>query len=269
MSSFYKSATSTIEEQDKKDKDRMRGGLAVGAGAASMSSAVPKLLGYQKVHHGTKNEVAADSIRRTGIRKSYVGAEGGGSKFDMDRFGLPKEDFKGKVFTSKHKMMAKEVAEAMNKMEYKNGQYHERSGNLGKPQVITARVPYRAKKRMGKDVVMDMLSTTEGRKKLHPEMPTFSKNQEKVQNFVTGKIRDDVNVYKHSIKPRFIEGSEHYKGKSQFLNKNNFKRYFQQEGGKARFAKGVGYAGAGLAALGWGANKLYKSFKGPKTEDTK
>ena len=253
MVSFYKIAVKDAAKEERKNSSNsvVSGTIAASAGGIAIRSSAPKILGYEKVHHGTSSEAAVSSIKSTGLRTSKAFSAGGLSATDAAAHNRDPSEFKGKIYTTKSKVLANSFSG---------------KGPLNSKQTITANVPYRANKRLARDTILDSLSTAEGRAQLYdkstPELQaTMDRKVSGLETRTMRKVRDDTRVYKHSIKPRFIEGSEHYKGKSQFLNKNNFKRYFKQEGGKARFAKGIGTAGIGLAALGYGAHKIYKGLK--------
>lgn len=201
-----------------------------GAASAVLAHRAPKnLLGYEKVHHGTSTE-AASSIRKTGLRRSLGGTGVGANDAAEGR--VSHKDLKGKVFTSR----LHETAE----------NHQPNFGGLKMGETLTARVPYRTKKRLGRDVVFDkMINGTD-----------------KYTNYGLGRRtmarleRSNLRIYKHSIPSRFIEGGKGHAGVKQFASKGNLRRYLSSGSGKLRFAKGVaqaaGSAGAGMYAIAKG-----------------
>lgn len=195
-----------------------------GAAAAVLASKAPKnLLGYEKVHHGTSTS-AAESIKKTGLRKSYSGS--GVAAADVALGRATHNQVKGKVYTS---TMAS-VAEA-----HQPGFAGMKMGNN-----LTARVPYREKKRLAVDhVFKNMVDGKDTHTKYNKLQRTLAKPQLK-----------SLRIYKHSIPSRFIEGGHDYAGRKQFATKGNLRRYLSTTGGKLRFAKGVAQAaGSGASAL--------------------
>lgn len=200
--------------------------IVAGAAAAALGHKAPKnLLGYEKVYHGTGDESAA-SIKKTGLKKSKSGT--GIAANDVAAGRATHAEVKGKVYTTRQRALAD------------NHQPGIANFKMGK--TLTARVPYRAKKRLATDHVI---------KRIAEGTDPYTKGNHAQQ--VGAKMgMKHLRIYKHSIGTRFIEGADGYKGRAQFANKGNIRRYLAQAGGKARFAKGVvqaaGSAGAGLYA---------------------
>lgn len=212
-----------------KDSDKKKSALA-GAASAVLASRAPKnLLGYEKVHHGTSAE-AAKSILQTGLKRSKGGTGVGANDAALGR--VHKKDLSGRVFTSR----LKETAD----------NHQPNLAGLKMGRTVTARVPYRGKNRLHRDVVFDkMINGTDNHT-----------NYGRLQRHMARYERANLRIYKHSIPTRFIEGSKNHAGHAQFATKGNLRRYLSQAGGKARFAKGVaqaaGSAGAGMYAIAKG-----------------
>lgn len=224
-----------MTERKVKDKDKA---TLAGAASAVLASRAPKnLLGYEKVHHGTSTS-ASQSIKKTGLKKSYSGSGVAANDVAMGR--ATHDQVKGKVYTS---TMAS-VADA-----HRPGLGEFKMGNR-----LTARVPYRAKKRLAEDHVFKNM--VEGK-------DSYS-NYNRAQRAMAKPQLKSLRIYKHSIPSRFIEGSHDYAGRKQFASKGNLRRYLSQAGGKARFTKGVAEAaGAGAAGL-YAAAKAIKAHKDAK-----
>lgn len=222
----------------ERNRDKDKAALA-GAASAVLASRAPKnLLGYEKVHHGT-NTAASQSIKKTGLKKSYAGSGVAGNDVAFGR--ATHNDVKGKVYTS---TMAS-VADA-----HRPGLGEFKMGNR-----LTARVPYRAKKRLAEDhVFKNMVEGKDSHTNYNRAQRTLAKPQYK-----------SLRIYKHSIPSRFIEGGHDYKGRGQFVNKGNLRRYLSQAGGKARFAKGVAEAGAAGASGLYAAAKALKAHREAKS----
>lgn len=212
--------------KENADKEKRKAGLAGAASAVLASKAPQNVLGYDKVYHGTSHK-AADSIKRSGLKKSYSGSGIAANDVALGR--AKPSDVKGKVYTTKQRATAD---------LHQPSFFGHRSG-----QTVTARVPYRAKSRLAKDHVIENIANgtdniTRGNKS---------------QQFAAKMGKKHLRIYKHSISPRFIEGGKNYGGRKQFATKGNMRRYLAQAGGKARFAKGVaqaaGAAGSGLYAV--------------------
>lgn len=212
-----------------KDKDKA---VLAGAASAVLATRAPKnILGYEKVHHGT-NTPAAESIKKTGLRKSYSGSGVAANDVALGR--ATHHDVKGKVYTSTMASVADVHRPGLGDMK------------MGKR--LTARVPYRAKKRLAEDhVFKNMVEGKDSHTNYTPAQRAALKPQLK-----------SLRIYKHSIPSRFIEGGHDYKGRGQFVHKGNLRRYLSQAGGKARFAKGV------AQAAGAGASGLYAAAKAIK-----
>lgn len=199
--------------------------LAGAASAAVLGAKAPKnVLGYEKVHHGTRTLAASESIKRTGLKKSLSGT--GIGREDVSLGAAKASEIKGKVFTTKQKILAD---------AHRQDMFGRKPG-----ATITAKVPYRAKSRLAEDAVL----------KRNAEAHTGAMGKG------LKKQVDNLRIYKHSIHQRFIKGPE-YKGTKQFATKGNIRRYLGQAGGKARFAKGVAQAvGAGASGLYAAAHAL-------------
>lgn len=210
------------------EKEGRKSALA-GAASAVLASKAPKnVLGYEKVYHGTQSLSAAKSIRETGIRKSKAGT--GVAASDIAHGHLKPKDVKGKVFTTKNKFLADA----------------HRPGNPGMKMgdTVKARVPYRSKARLAEDTALK--DTAAGK---------VGQEIKGAQAAAKAHLKD-LRIYKHSVKPRFVEGGSKYGGRRQFATKGNVRRYLAQAGGKARFAKGVaqaaGAVGAGMYSVAKG-----------------
>ena len=208
------------------DKEKRKAGLA-GAASAVLASKAPKnVLGYEKVYHGTSHE-AAKSILKTGLKKSKSGSGVAANDVALGR--ATHDEVKGKVYTTRQKALAD------------NHQPGIHTVKIGR--TLTARVPYRAKKRLAKDHVISRIA--DGTDNLTKGNPA--------QKYGAKLGQRHLRIYKHSIGTRFIEGGKDYAGRKQFATKGNMRRYLSQAGGKARFAKGIaqaaGAAGSGLYAV--------------------
>lgn len=222
----------------ERNRDKDKATLA-GAASAVLASRAPKnILGYEKVHHGT-NTAASQSIKKTGLKKSYSGS--GVASNDVSLGRATHAQVKGKVYTTTMKSLADAHRPSL-------GEF--RMGNR-----LTARVPYRAKSRLAKDHVFEnMVNGTDNHT-----------NYNRAQRAVAKPQLKSLRIYKHSIPSRFIEGGHDYKGRAQFVHKGNLRRYLSQAGGKARFAKGVAEAaGAGAAGL-YAAAKALKARREAKS----
>lgn len=208
------------------EKEGNKAALAGAASAALAYKAPKNLLGYEKVYHGTSSS-AADSIKQTGLKKSKSGS--GVAANDVAAGRASASEVKGKVYTTRNKALAD------------NHQPGLAGLKMGK--TLKARVPYRAKSRLAKDVVMHRMADG---------TDEYTKGQAAQKLGAKMSIKH-LRIYKHSIPSRFIEGGKGYAGRKQFATKSNMRRYFAQAGGKARFAKGVaqaaGSVGAGMYAI--------------------
>lgn len=212
--------------KENADKEKRKAGLAGAASAVLASKAPQNVLGYDKVYHGTSHKAAA-SIKRSGLKKSYSGSGIAANDVALGR--AKPSDVKGKVYTTKQRATAD---------LHQPSFFGHRSG-----QTVTARVPYRSKKRLSNDHVLE--SVAKGTDNL-------TRNN-KMQQFAAKSGLKHLRIYKHGISSRFIEGGKNYGGRKQFATKGNMRRYLTQAGGKARFAKGIaqaaGAAGSGLYAV--------------------
>lgn len=212
------------------DKEKRKVGLAGAASAVLAHRSSKNLLGYEKVYHGTSTQSGADSIRRTGIRKSRAGT--GIAANDIAAGHLKPKDVKGKVFTSRNKSLA--------------DNHRPLVGTLRMGDTVKARMPYRAKHRLAEDTALKDIASG----KVGKEIPGAQAG--------AARHLKDLRVYKHDVKSRFIEGGKNYGGRKQFATKGNMHRYLSQAGGKARFAKGV------AQAVSAGAAGMYAVAKGLK-----
>lgn len=205
------------------EKEGRKSTLA-GAASAVLASKAPKnVLGYEKVYHGT-NSPAAKSIKQTGLRKSKSGTGVGAADEALGR--VSQKDLKGKVFTSTNRMTA--------------NNHQPKFGNMAMGDTLKARVPYRGKKRLARDVVFDRMINGQDK----------HTNYGAAQRLMARGERSNLRIYKHSIPSRFIEGGKGYAGRKQFASAGNMRRYLATGGGKLRFAKGVAQAaGSGAAAM--------------------
>lgn len=215
------------QAEEKKEKNRHVGLSAAGAVLAS-KGAQGRLMGYETVHHGTSKTDNVKSIKEGGLKKSLAGTGAGAG--DMAAGQVKAKDLKGKVFTTTNKGYAQ----------------HYTKRDVFSPddarRVVTAHVPYRAKSRLSKDMIMDDVANGRGK---------LGEGADKMQRLNAKMLQGQSRIYNHSIKSRFIEGGKGYAGKKQFLNAGHMRRYLSQAGGKARFATGVAQtaASAGLGAL--------------------
>jgi len=219
-----------MSKESAKNEGR-KSALAGAASAVLASKSSKNILGYEKVHHGTQTLSAAQSIREKGILKRHSGS--GIAKDDIALGHLSPKEAKGKVYTS----TSKHLADA----------HRPKMGAMHMGDRVTARMPYRAKHRLGEDTVF--------------------------ANAAKGKIGDPsdvapakralktLRIYKHDVKPRFIVGGAHDGGRRQFATKGNMRRYLSQAGGKARFAKGVAQA---AGAVGGGMYAVAKAIQARK-----
>lgn len=221
---------------DKNTEKEGRKSALAGAASAILGSKAPKnLLGYEKVYHGTNN-AAAKSIRQSGLRKKYSGS--GVAAADVKVGHLDPKDAKGKIYTTRNKFLA--------------DAHQPRMGNATMGSTVKARVPYRAKKRLAEDTVLK--NTAAG--KVGQEIPGAQR---------AAKLHlKDLRIYKHGIRPRFIEGGKGYAGRKQFATKGNMRRYLSQAGGKARFAKGVAQAAGSAGLAMYSVAKAIKARKEAK-----
>lgn len=215
------------QAEEKKKKNRHEGLTAGGAILASRG-AQSRLMGYETVHHGTSKNENVASIKKNGLKKSLSGT--GAGVGDVAAGQVKAEHLKGKVFTTTNKPYAKHYT--------KRDVFSSESPD----RIITAHVPYRAKSRLSKDMIMDDVANGRGK---------LGEGAGKMQRLNAKMLQGQSRIYNHSIKSRFIEGGKGYAGKKQFLNAGHMRRYLSQTGGKARFATGVAQtvASAGLGAL--------------------
>lgn len=205
-------------------EDEKRKSVLGGAAAAVLGAKAPKnVLGYEKVYHGTSLS-AARSIRETGLKKSKSGS--GVAANDVAAGRATAKEVRGKVYTSTNRMTA--------------DNHQPRFGDHKMGTVVSAKVPYRPKKRLARDHVFDrMVNGTDNATNYTPMQRRLAKSEQ-------GALR----IYKHSIPSRFIDGGHNSGGAKQFATKGNMRRYLSTGGGKARFAKGVAQAaGAGASAM--------------------
>ena len=214
-------------QEDKKKKNRHEAATALGAVAVS-KGAQGRLMGYETVHHGTSKDDNVASIKKNGLKKSLSGTGAGAG--DVAAGQVKAEHLKGRVFTTTNKPYAQHYT--------KKDLFSSESPD----RIITAHVPYRAKSRLSKDMIMDDVAHGRGQ---------LGAGAGKMQHMNAKLLQGQSRIYNHSIKSRFIEGGKGYAGKKQFLNAGHMRRYLSQAGGKARFATGLAQtaASAGLGAL--------------------
>lgn len=215
------------QAEEKKKKERHEGLTAGGAILAS-SGAQQRLMGYETVHHGTSKNDNVASIKKDGLKKSLSGTGAGAG--DVSAGHVKAENLKGRVFATTNKSYAQHYT----KKDLLSSESPDR--------IVTAHVPYRAKSRLSKDMIMDDIAHGRGK---------VGAGVGKVQRMTAKLLQGQSRIYNHSIKSRFIEGGKDYAGKKQFLNAGHMRRYLSQAGGKARFATGVAQSAvsAGLGAL--------------------
>ena len=218
----------------------LAGGAAAGLGGVAIANSKKHILGYSTVYHGTNSAAAKENILQKGIRKSFAGTNVAAN--DMRAGAVAKEHIDGRIFTTTIKPYAERyTAEGFLNMPNKNN-------------IVKAHVPYRGANRLPKDqIFVDMADDV---------------NKSPIDRLLATATQKLTKVYKHSIPSRFIEGSENYKGKAQFANINNLKRYLNQEGGKLRFGKGLATAALGIGAVGYGVDKMTDKVAGTYMEDT-
>lgn len=223
--------------RENAEKEGRKSALA-GAASAVLASKAPKnILGYEKVYHGTSKD-AARSILKSGLKRSKSGTGVAANDVGLGR--ATKAEVTGKVYTTRQKALADNHQPGFG--AYKIG------------HTVTARVPYRGKKRLAKDVVIERMAagTDEYTKGNH------------FQQRGAQAAREHLRIYRHSIGSRFIEGSHNYKGRHQFATMGNMRRYLAQAGGKARFAKGVAQAAGSIGAGLYSAAHAIKARKESK-----
>lgn len=215
------------QAEEKKSKNRHEGLSAAGAIAAAQGSR-GRLMGYETVHHGTAKDENVGSIKKDGLKKSLAGTGAGAG--DMAAGQVKAKDLKGRVFTTTNKAYAQHYTK------------RDIFSSADARRVVTAHVPYRAKSRLSKDMVMDDVANGRGK---------LGAGADKAQRLNAKLLQGQSRIYNHSIKSRFVEGGKGYAGKKQFLNAGHMRRYLSQAGGKARFATGVAQVAAstGLGAL--------------------
>lgn len=213
MNELYKIAASKKQKADQgfTKTDAQIG--SAGAGVLVGVHAPRNLLGYESVHHGTPYSESIASIKKHGLRKSYAGSMAAGNDVKAGKASL--KEVKGRVFTTKNKQYAKHYTHAISILQDPS-------------KVLSMKVPYRHPGTLPRDVVVDRLAAEKG----------YSPNQ-----------INHIRVYKHSIRPRFIEGSDGYKGVKQFATAGNLRRYLSRPGGKLRMAKGIAQAATAGALM--------------------
>lgn len=217
--------------KSKQDKKENHIGKAVGSGLAAYAigrEAPSRLLGYHKVYHGTSSGKNADSIRKSGLKKSKGGTgvsvaddrnKTAGSSGNVSRS-------KGHVYMTKNKIQGQ---------HYTKGIF----GGPNKENLVTARIPHGHYEK----AKVDKLT-----KKLLAEHTGKTPSNKAAKNLGAMSTK--------SISPSKIEGSSKYKGRKQFATKKNLKNYLSTGSGKKRFATGVLSALGSAGAGGYAVKKL-------------
>lgn len=132
----YRIVSEAINYNDDKPKRNIPAATAAGIGSVlAARSAIPRIMGYKDVYHGTTND-AAEKIRQQGLDPNFGGTEGGiANTFKTQRNAQgPVKLSKGHIYVSPNKTIAQQNA---NIAQSKNTILATQKGS-----VIHAQIPY-------------------------------------------------------------------------------------------------------------------------------
>jgi hypothetical protein len=287
------------KKEEDKAKKYAPGAAAAGGGALAVKASLPRVTGRTTYYHGTTSE-SAERIMKKGIRpgasagiadgldkklkagkytyvtrkksqaKSYGRQAVGLEQYVNDVQSMQKKNAADATFSGIMERMGKKVkvsSRAELTREYM--QSPERSFQLafGKNgKVVKISMPHEFEK---KHRVMnpELRGTKNGReyfKKLFtdphvgPKFEAMDLKPDSPIGRVAGPMMYrtlNTPTFDRDIPTDFIKGSAGYKRHSM----TELTRYIK--GNKGRFATGVALAGAGAAAMAWGANDLYRKAR--------